>query len=75
MEKQLFYTYISYVIQTATGPLFDHEKVHFDHTFSGATLHDITPNEIVKWADDKTKELPNGQRLTILNFFTFEYDK
>jgi hypothetical protein len=73
MEKQL--TYISYVIQTANGPLFGHEKVHFDHTFSSATLHDITQNEIVKWAYNKTKELPNGQHLTILNFFTFENDK
>ena len=73
MGKEL--TYISYVIQTANGPLFGHEKVHFYHTFSSATLHDITQNEVVKWADNKTKELLNGQRLTILNFFTFEYDK
>lgn len=73
MGKEL--TYISYVIQTANGPSFDHEKVHFDHTFSSATLRDITQNEVVKWADTKTKELANGQRLTILNFFTFEYDK
>ena len=73
MGKQL--TYISYAIQTAYGPLFDHEKVHFDHTFISATLRDITQNEVVKWADNKTKELPNGERLTIINFFTFEYDK
>ena len=47
MAKEL--TYISYVIQTADGPLFDHEKMHFDHPYNPATLRDITQNEIVKW--------------------------
>lgn len=73
MEKQL--TYISFVIQTDKGPVFDHEKFHLEHTMSAGTLHDVTKNEIVKWADRKTKELPKNQRLTVLNFFTFENEK
>lgn len=70
MEKQL--TYISYVIQTDKGPVFDHEELHLEHIISAGTLHDITKTEIVKWANRKSKELAEGQRLTILNFFTFE---
>lgn len=72
MGKQM--TYISYVIQTEKGPVFDHEKFHLEHTMSAGTFHDVTKNEIVKWADKKTKTLPAGHRLTVLNFFTFEND-
>ncbi|MGZ8559580.1 MAG: hypothetical protein ACXWWC_14655 [Chitinophagaceae bacterium] len=68
-------TYISYVIQTIDGPVFDHVKIQLDHTFSSGTFHDITQNGVVTWADRKMSELPEGQRLTVLNFFTFEYDK
>ena len=66
MEKQM--TYISYVIQTDKGPVFNHEKFHLEHTMSVGTFQDVTKTEIVKWADRKTKELPQGQRLTVLNF-------
>lgn len=72
MSKHL--TYISYVVQTQDGPVFDHEKIHLEHTFSSGTLHDITQDAVIKWADNKEKELSAGQQLTILNFFTFETD-
>ena len=73
MEMQM--TYISYVIQTDKGPVFDHEKFHLEHTMSAGTFHDVTKTEVVKWADRKMKELPKGQRLTVLNFFTYENEK
>ncbi len=72
MSKHL--TYIAYVVQTPGGPVFSHEKILLDHTFSSGTLHDITQDAVIKWADIKEKDLPEGQQLSILNFFTFETD-
>ena len=72
MSKHL--TYIAYVVQTQDGPVFSHVKIHLDHTFSSGTLHDITQDAVIKWADMKEKNLPEGQQISILNFFTYETD-
>lgn len=72
MEKHLIYTDIGYAIQTANDPLFDHEKVHFEQSFRGATLHDVTQNEIVNGPTIKRR---SSDRSTLNNtyFFTYYY--